>query len=113
MDQSIKASERISKLLRKYTKEEKRISQVELAKKMGVAPASVNKWVMEGSISIDRIPQLCEILEISPNELFGYKDPEVSDEAMALYKSFLAYPEYRDSIIKLLNLTLEDITRND
>jgi transcriptional regulator with XRE-family HTH domain len=106
------ATERISELLTRYTKEEKRISQVELAKKMEVAPASVNKWVTEGSISIDRIPKLCAVLGISPNELFGYEDPRFTDEALKLYKSFLDYPEYRESITKLLNLTLEDIASN-
>ena len=107
----MKATERISSILRKYTKEKKQISQVELAKQMGVAPASVNKWVMEGTISLDRIPKLCEILKITPNELFGFKDPLFNDEALYLYRAFLKYPEYRESITKLLNLTLEDITK--
>ena len=102
-------TERISSILRKYTKEEKRISQVELAKEMNVAPASVNKWVTEGTISLEWIPRLCEVLGISPNELFGYEDPRFTDEALKLYNSFLEYPEYHDSITKLLDLTLEDI----
>ena len=104
---------RISELLRKYTKEEKQISQLDLAKKMGVAPASVNKWVKDGSISIDRIPKLCEVLGISPNELFGYEDIRLVNEALRLYQSFKKYPEYQESITKLLNLTFEDISQNN
>lgn len=106
-------TERISSILRKLTKEEKRISQVELAKEMKVSPASVNKWVTEGTISLDRIPRLCKVLGISPNELFGYEDPRFTEDAIKLYSSFLKYPEYHDSISKLLDLTLEDITENN
>lgn len=102
-------TERISSLLRKAVKEEKKMTQVELAHKVGIAPASVNKWMNGGAPAVDKLPLLCQILEISPNELFGYKQEDFPQEAIDLYKAFVDHPEYKISITKLLNLVLDDI----
>ena len=100
---------RIAILLRKAIKEEKKMTQVELAKKVGIAPASVNKWMNGGAPAVDKLPLLCEILEISPNQLFGYEEEELPQEAIDLYRAFQRHPEYKNSINKLLNLVVEDI----
>ncbi len=102
-------TERISSLLKKTIKEEKKLTQVELANKIGIAPASVNKWMNGGAPAVDKLPLLCQILEISPNELFGYEQEDFPQEAIDLYKAFIDHPEYKSSISKLLNLVLEDI----
>ena len=102
-------TERISFILNKAIKQEKKMTQVELAEKIGIAPASVNKWMNGGAPAVDKLPLLCEILEITPNQLFGYEDEEMPQEAIDLFKAFKEHPEYQTSIIKLLNLIVEDI----
>ena len=102
-------TDRINFLLKKTIKDEKKMSQVELASKMGVAPASVNKWMDGGAPSVDKLPRLCELLEISPNQLFGYEQDNLPQEAIDLYKAFQKYPEYQTSIKKLLSIVYEDI----
>ena len=105
-------TERIALLLRKAIKEERKMTQVELANKVGIAPASVNKWMNGGAPSVDKLPLLCEILEISPNQLFGYEEDTFPQEAIDLYRAFNNHPEYKNSIIKLLNLVIDDIETN-
>lgn len=102
-------TERINELLIKIIKEEKRISQVELAKKMDVAPASVNKWLNGGAPAVDKLPVLCEVLGITPNQLFDYKSDDYPIEAINLYRAFQNHSEYRNSIEKLLDLIISDI----
>ena len=91
-------SERITFYLIKTIKEEKRLTQADLAERMGIAPASVNK-----------LPQLCDILGITPNELFGYEQEGLPQEAIDLFKAFQKHPEYHNSIKKLLNMVILDI----
>ena len=102
-------SERITACLTKKIKKEKRISQADLAEKMGIAPASVNKWLSGGTPAIDKLPRLCDILGITPNELFGYEEEGFPQEAIDLYKAFQKHPEYHNSIKKLLNMVVMDI----
>ncbi len=109
MQNDMTLSERITLYLIKTIKEEKRLTQADLAERMGIAPASVNKWMSGGTPAIDKLPQLCEILKITPNELFGYEQEGLPQEAIDLYKAFQKHPEYRNSIRKLLNLVLHDI----
>ena len=103
-------TERITFLLKKAIKEDKKLTQVELAHKVGIAPASVNKWMNGGAPAVDKLPLLCQILEISPNELFGYERENFPQEAIDLYKAFSKHPEYKNSITKLLDLVLEDLS---
>ena len=103
-------TERISMLLNKAIKEDKKFTQADLAKRMNISPVSVNKWMKDGAPSIDKLPQLCEILEISPNELFGYDDGVISEDALKLYKAFKSHPDYQNSVKVLLELILEDIS---
>lgn len=112
MNKTMTLSERITYLLNKAIKEEKKLSQVELANRMQVAPASINKWMSGGSPSIDKLPQLCEILDITPNELFGVEPPELRKEAKELFEAFEKYPEYQNSIKKLLGIVMADIEAN-
>lgn len=102
-------SERIRFFMKKKTKEEKTITQAELAAKLGIAPASVNKWLSGGTPSVDKLPVLCELLGITPNELFGYEQEEFPQEAVDLYKAFQKYPEYKPAISKLLDMIVSDM----
>ena len=102
-------TERINGLLTRMIKEEKRISQVELAKKLDVAPASVNKWLNGGAPAVDKLPILCEVLGITPNQLFGYETDGFPIEAVDLYRAFQKHPEYQNSVEKLLDMIISDI----
>lgn len=104
-------SERIRILLNKSIKEDKRISQVDLAKIMEVAPASVNKWLSGGTPSIDKLPKLCEVLGITPNELFDYHPNESDIETETLIKKLQQYPEYQKIIEVLLSQIIKDIAK--
>ena len=105
-------SERITELLNKAIKEDKRISQVDLAKIMEVAPASVNKWLSGGTPSIDKLPKLCEVLGITPNELFDYHPNESDLETETLIKKLQQYPEYKKIVEILISQIVKDISKN-
>ena len=49
------ANDRIAEIIKKFCKEDCIMTQRELAKAMDVTPACVNKWIREGSISLDKI----------------------------------------------------------
>ena len=58
-------------------RKEKNMTQIELAERLNVTDKAVSKW--ERGIScpdINTIPQLAEILEISPDELMGYSQKD-------------------------------------
>ncbi len=99
--------ENISKTLNKYLKENKVISQVEFANKIGVTPVAVNKWLKGGAIESSKIPLICETLNITPNELFGINNDFETEKALELYKAYSNHPEFQNTINKLLNI--EDI----
>ena len=64
----------LQQVLIKRIKEDKFISQSDLADKMGVSKVAVSKWIAGGSIDSNKIPLLCTILEITPNQLFGFEE---------------------------------------
>ena len=96
--------EKITFTLNDLIKNKKIISQKELAKKMYVTPVSVNKWLNGGSIEIAKIPQLCNILGITPNELFGYNNTDFSNEDITILEQINKHPEYKGAIKKLLDI---------
>lgn len=98
------SQEKISFILNELIKNQKVISQKELANKMGVSPVSVNKWLNGGSIEVDKIPLLCEILQITPNELFCFNNTEYSNEDILILNKLKKHPEYKDAIYKLLDI---------
>ena len=100
---------RFRNLLHKRIKEEKKLSQRDLAKAIGISAASVNRWMNGGAPEIDKLPQLCEILEVTPNELFGYKPEDIDQESYKLFKSIQKDPSYKKTINELLKLIAKDI----
>lgn len=97
--------ENISTTLKKYLKEDKIISQVEFANKMGVTPVAVNKWLKGGAIESSKIPLICEVLNITPNDLFGAQTKDInSTKALKLYDAYQKHPEFQNSINSLLGI---------
>lgn len=103
------AEQNIATVLKEFLKENKIMTQAELARKMDVTPAAVTKWLKDGAVSLNKIPILCEILGITPNTLFGFPDTKISAEALSLYNAYLKYPEYQSSVMRLLGLVYIDI----
>lgn len=60
-------SERIYKLM-----EEKKISQLEFAKRTGISQSTVSDWRRKGTNpSADKIMIICDVLEVTPYELLA------------------------------------------
>lgn len=79
MDQ-IHLGDNISRL-----RHQKKITQEELARFMGVTKASVSKWETNQSLpDILLLPQLASFFDISVDELLGYK-PQLSKEQIQKY----------------------------
>jgi len=96
--------EKITYVLNDIIKNKKLITQKALANKLNVSPVSVNKWLNGGAIEISKIPSLCEALNITPNDLFGYNNSEFSDEDIAILQELKKHPQYKDAIKKLLDI---------
>lgn len=65
--------EEIQKRLRESI-EYSNISQKELAKKLGINPSTVSKYMRQNKYpSLDTFANICEILEISADEILGLK----------------------------------------
>lgn len=79
--------------------------QKDFAEAVGVKQAAISKWVLGTQVpDINILPVVCEVLDISLYELFGYKDDTDSVEAMKLYKAYLAHPDVKSSIDILLGI---------
>lgn len=79
--------------------------QRDFAAAVGVKQAAVSKWVLGTQVpDINILPTVCEVLDISLNELFGFNDNIDSIKAMKLYKAYLAHPDVRGSIDILLGI---------
>ena len=50
---------------------QKKVSQRELARRMGIKPQSLWVWMNESYPSVERLIQICEILEVSADFLLG------------------------------------------
>lgn len=108
MEETMELTDRITLFLNKAVKEEKRISQVEIARSMDVAPASVNKWMSGGTPSVNKLPKLCEILGISPNELFDYHASEEEKKLEDITCKLKQVPEYSELINSLITQIIKD-----
>ena len=79
--------------------------QRDFAVAVGVKQAAVSKWVLGTQVpDINILPLVCEVLDISLNELFGFNDNVDSIKAMKLYKAYLAHPDVRGSVDILLGI---------
>ena len=95
----------ISENIKRRMKELK-ITQNELAEKIGVKQAAISKWCLGTQApDTDLLVPVCEALSLSLNELFGVDDiNEDVLEAMKLYQAYQEHPDVRGSIDILLEL---------
>lgn len=86
--------ENLQLILNKRIKEDKVITQKELANILCVSPVAVNKWLNGGSIDSNKIPALCTALNITPNELFGFTENLEDYELLNILHSNLDLKAY-------------------
>ncbi len=87
----METKEFIGKNISRYRKERK-LTQEELARKLGVTFQAVSKWECGNSLpDITLIPNIAEILEISLDRLFGFKSQE---EITSIYEEEYQIEEY-------------------
>lgn len=94
----------VKELLNKKIREDKIISQVDLARGIGVMPATITKWL--NGISMpdpDNIPAVCDILGITLYEFFGIPNDSVilSDEDKVLLEKIKSNPALKEIASKL------------
>ena len=63
--------------LTKYLKIRKVMSQKDFAIGVGVSVVTVTKWLNGSSIDSNNIPSICKVLNITPNELFGFEENQL------------------------------------
>lgn len=64
---------KIGRYIRRY-RLQKGITQTELGDKVGRTKSDISKWENElGVPSVNMVETLCEILEITPNQFFGWE----------------------------------------
>lgn len=93
----------ISENIKKRMKELK-LTQNDLANKLGIKQAAVSKWCLGVQVpDTNLIVPVCEALGITLNELFGITDVNSNTtEALKLYEAYKNHPEVRDSVDILL-----------
>ena len=65
----------ISNLIYNKVIVEKVITQAELARRLGISKPAIGKWINEGVCpEASRVPELCEIFNISLFEFFGIEN---------------------------------------
>lgn len=64
-------------ILTKYLKIRKVMSQKDFAIGVGVSVVTVTKWLNGSSIDSNNIPSICKVLNITPNELFGFEENQL------------------------------------
>ena len=94
---------RIADLIDTKLNKEHVIARKDLASRLDITTTAVGKWLKGGSIAMEKIPELCRCLEITPNELFGFDDTTLTNEQKELLKAYEAHPEFHESVKTLLN----------
>lgn len=65
--------EHIAMMIKKRIKDDKIISQKNLAKGLGISEPAVSKMIKSGKVDYENLINLCKLIELTPNELLGYE----------------------------------------
>mgnify|MGYP000233469390 CR=1 FL=1 len=84
----------ITNILINKIKIQKMISARKIASELQISEAAVGKWLKGGSIELDKIPKLCKILEITPNELFGFSYSNEDNELLNILHNDLDLKQF-------------------
>ena len=83
--------EHIAYMLNKRINIDKIITQTEIADYFNISRTAVSNMVSKGTVDMDRIISLCNLLKITPNELLGYDENSNDRELLDILNSD---PEY-------------------
>lgn len=84
-------------------RKEKNITQLELAEKLGITDRAVSKW--ENGVclpDVGTMPHLCEILDVSINDLFSGEDVDMKDNEKKLEENLLEMAKQKEQRDKQL-----------
>lgn len=86
----------------------------ELAAKLGVKPSAVSNWINgTNSIDIEKLVNLCDILNVTLNDIYGItidKKTGVSFDALEVAQAYdQAEPHIRSAIRTILKLDAEEM----
>ena len=85
-------SERILKVLK-----DRNMTQVEFAKQVGIATSTISEWKKKKTNpAADKIMNICNVLQITPEQLLTGKGIEDEEETGGLYGGFEADAAYID-----------------
>lgn len=79
--------EHIAYMLNKRINIDKIITQTEIAYYFNISRTAVSNMVSKGTVDMDRIISLCNLLKITPNELLGYDDNSDDRELLDILNS--------------------------
>ena len=91
----------------------KKITAYKLEKDTGIRQQSFNNWKNGTSMSIDSLQKIIKYLGVTPNEVFGYPNTELTENEQELLELFQQLPE-REQIkfIGRLEDTVEKFKEN-
>ena len=99
----------IGKKIQKYRKERK-LTQKQLAEKLGISSSLVSNWEKErNKPSADILADLCAALEISPSELLEVTltEDEFSSREREVIRAYRSKPELQHAVNVLLGIEKE------
>lgn len=87
---------------------QKKILQKNLCQQLNLTPAGFKRGIENGTLPINKVLPLCQILGISPNELIGWSSPLVGN-----YASHIEGPNTQNSneVISALSEQLKEKDR--
>lgn len=77
----------------KRLRKQKKLTQIELSNILNVASTSIGNWESKRTaMPAEIVPRLCQVLETTPNELFGWEEEIYSkSEVLNLIQSLKDY----------------------
>ena len=84
----------------------KKMNNAQLGELIGADKSTVGRWInKEALLKVNFIPDICRILEISPNILFNYVDKNsLTPKQLKLINAYESKPEIQQAIDKLLDI---------
>lgn len=83
----------------------KEINNSQLGNLINVDKSTVGRWLKgEKLLKVDVIPALCEALDITPNQLFGYVDKNTLSPKQITLLSKYEKSDQKDAVNKLLDI---------
>ena len=84
----------------------KKVNNAQLGELIGADKSTVGRWInKEALLKVNFVPDICRVLDISPNILFNYVDKEsLTPKQLKLIKAYEDKPEIQQAIDKLLDI---------